>query len=321
MPRPIALTAFAFLAACAGAPATSNDDLKKQLHAQQATGMPREEFGRVLLQMDQSLEKYVIALSNRGVPRADEELQRLDRLLRQLVNGWQDPRKPTRDSTADNTPALMAAAADSSNKINQGIALAALGFAESSEAMPVILQGAQLDDPQLVDRAILGLAIRKDARTPPGVVIAVLENPRHPEDGRLQAAWALLTLQENSERPDAIIATWHKILDHPNDWHPLIVATAVRGIGLVRKPEDGELVARFLTHPTAAVRMAAAIALGRMNAQAQWQQLLEMLGPGETVANVRLTARKALQALAGGVDRGYDVKLWRQEFERGAKRQ
>ena len=73
----------------------------------------------------------------------------------------------------------------------------------------------------------------------------------------------------------------------------------------------------LLNHPTPKVRFNTAIALGRMNAQEHHAQLIEMLGPGESQPNVRLAARKALQALAGGVDRGYDTELWRREFERG----
>jgi hypothetical protein len=64
------------------------------------------------------------------------------------------------------------------------------------------------------------------------------------------------------------------------------------------------------------VRINAAIALGRMNAQNQYEKLLELLSPAETVPNVRLAARKALQALAGGTDHGYEVELWRREFDR-----
>jgi hypothetical protein len=63
--------------------------------------------------------------------------------------------------------------------------------------------------------------------------------------------------------------------------------------------------------------MAAALALGRMNAQGSWKKLLELLGPQETVQNVRLVARKALAALAGGVDHGYDIDAWRKTFDRG----
>ena len=63
--------------------------------------------------------------------------------------------------------------------------------------------------------------------------------------------------------------------------------------------------------------MAAARALGRMNAQEHWRDLLALLKPAESVQNVRLHARKALAALAGNKDYGYDLAAWRKVFDRG----
>jgi HEAT repeat protein len=274
----------------------------------QAADAARRDFANVLLQIDQSLESYVGLLNSRGVPRADQDAERVEKLLRELVSG-----KPP----GSNTERLMALAADSTDRNRQAVALAALGFADRADAMPVILQGAQLGDPLLVDRAVLGLALRRDPNTPPGVVAAVLQNEKHPEQGRVQAAWALYTLQENNYKADEIAETWRRILGSETRQHPLIVATAVRGLGLARSPADGPLVAKYLNDPVPKVRVNAAVALGRMNAQDQIEALLKLLGPTETVPNVRLAARKALQALAGGVDRGYEVEVWRREFDRG----
>ena len=53
--------------------------------------------------------------------------------------------------------------------------------------------------------------------------------------------------------------------------------------------------------------------------QTDVEALIARLGPVETNANVRLAVRKALQALAGGIDRGYDVKEWRRVFETGSQ--
>ena len=73
----------------------------------------------------------------------------------------------------------------------------------------------------------------------------------------------------------------------------------------------------MLKHPTPRLRMAAAVALGRMNAQEHWQPLLELLKPQEPNPNVRLSARKALARLAGDKDYTYDIGAWRKVFERG----
>lgn len=300
------------LCACAGSPKPTEPgqfdpgfeaEEKKKLDADAA----RQDFQNVLLQLDQALDSYVRAVSNAGVARYDTEREQLDRLLRQLVSG-----KPP----GSNAQKLIALASDGTDPYRQGIALAALGFCDRSDTMQVILQGAQLGDQNLVDRAVLGLAILRDPRTPPGVIAKVVEDTAHNEAGRIGAAWALVHLQENSLRADEIVPVWVRLLEGNRDQHPLLLANALRGIGFSRDGTHAKLVASFTTHPTPRVRMNAAVALGRMNAQEHFEALLAMLSPGETVPNVRLAARKSLQQLAGNVDRGYDVALWRREFER-----
>lgn len=311
--RPLLLSLMSvWLGACASAdPAEVRRDndpkIVQQEKAKLAADALRQDFQAVLLQLDQAMDSYVRALSNTGVSRFDDERERLHRLLRQLVSG-----KPP----GTNTQKLIALASDGTDPFFQGIALAALGFADTSEAMPVILQGAQLQNPALVDRAVLGLALLRDPRTPPGVIAAIVEDRKHPEQGRINAAWALVTIQENSVHADQILPVWLRLLEN-TDEHPLVIANALRGIGFTRDAKYGELIARFLTHPTPRVRFNAAVALGRVNAQDQHEKLFALLQPAETGANVRLAARKALQALAGGIDRGYDVELWRLEFQRG----
>ena len=55
----------------------------------------------------------------------------------------------------------------------------------------------------------------------------------------------------------------------------------------------------------------------RKNGAANSANFASRVRPSEAVPNVRLHARKALQALAGHVDYGYDVGAWRKAFERG----
>ncbi|MEQ1633583.1 MAG: HEAT repeat domain-containing protein [Planctomycetota bacterium] len=308
------LSLLLFLSACASAEPDApkgefDPKIEEKAVARQEAVEAGKEFDKVLLQLDQALDIYVRAVSNAGIARYDTERDQLDRLLRQLVSGQPE---------GSNTHKLVALASDGSEPYFQGIALAALGFADRSDAMSVILQGAQLTDENLVDRAILGLAILRDPRTPPGVIARVVEDQKHNERGRIGAAWALVHLQENSLRSDEIVPVWLRVLEGDKDQHPLLLANALRGLGLTRDAKYAEDAAKFIGHPTPRVRMNAAVAIGRMNAQGQFEALLTLLGPGETVPNVRLAARKALQQLAGNVDRGYDVALWRREFERGS---
>ena len=306
------LSTLAWLGACAG---TGNSEIRRIYdpelesveNAKLAASRLQNDFTLALMQIDQSMESYVHALNHRGIASQDSKVKQLDRLMREKVSGRPE---------GSNVKRLIALASDSTDKIRQGIALAALGFASNSEVMPVILQGAQLEDPFLVDRAVLGLAILKDPRTPPGVVAAIVENKNYHDEGRIQAAWALYVLQGHCLRTDEIPPIWARILTDSDDVHPGIIGTAVRGLGASRDASYAPLVMRFLSHPTPRVRFNATIALGRMNAQQAYEALIGRLDPAETVQNVRLGARKALQALSGGIDRGYDAKQWRREFER-----
>ena len=286
----------------------------------------RRDFNAVLVRLDQGMDSYVKALANRGENRADKQAERLEKLLREEVLDTgstsyaigEDGLQVSNESAGNNFARLVALAKDSSLPGQQAIALAALGFSARPDVMPTILQGAMLSDPFRVDRAVLGLAILRAPETPPGVLGKIVEDLEHPEPGRVQAAWALYRLQETSLKQADIIALWRRYLTELQDRLPAgVLVTALRGIGLHGDTADGELVASYLRHAIPRMRMAAALALGRMNAQEQWQELLALLEPTETVQNVRLHARKALAALAGNRDYGYDVAAWRKVFDRG----
>jgi HEAT repeat protein len=324
MIRPLSLLTIVF-AACASSvediqrePAPSEEQREQALRAAEEK---RREFQGVLVRLDQAIDSYVRVLSSQGEARADQQAARLEKSIRDMVLdvGVVELGKdaPT-VKQGENFARLQAAAIDGSNPHHQGIALAALGFSEQHDLMPVILQGAQLSDPFVVDHAVLGLAILRSPKTPPGVLTAIMRRDTHPEDGRVQAAWALYRIQSASENPQEILGIWRELLTSERASLPAgVVVSAVRGLGLAREPADADLVASFLSHPTPRVRMAAAVALARMNAQDHAKALIELLGPKENVQNVRLHARKALADLAGGKDYGYDVAAWRKVFDRG----
>ena len=58
---------------------------------------------------------------------------------------------------------------NSGSSMDEGSDRFGAGFAGRNEVMQTILQGAQLANPELVDRAVFGLAILKAPQTPPGV--------------------------------------------------------------------------------------------------------------------------------------------------------
>jgi HEAT repeat protein len=307
----LAILPLLLLAACSGAPDAKDQtkgefdpSVEKDFQQVEANAKRDRELPRILLQIDKALSGYAAALDQKGASTADRRAESLDRLLARLVR--------------ENQSELLATATDSSVVANQGIALSALGFAEGKEVMPVLLGGAQSTDPFLVDRAIFGLAILMDPATPVGVIIKVVDDPKHRLEGRASAAWALYRLQAVTFEKEKLVAFWKQLAARPRtEVEPSILLQAIRGLGLTREPTDAALVANHLDHPTPKVREACAVALGRMNAQDQVSKLIDMLTPVETNPNVRLAARKALQALSGGADRGYEVDEWRKIFERG----
>jgi hypothetical protein len=309
--RPIALFS-CLLAACAGTsnlppkgapdPAVTKAE-KDRLHTITKDAAKKNEIPQVRMDLDQLINSYTIGVGQRGVD--DGKVKNIADSIRKLV--------------ARNYDTLTADAADSSEPGNQAIALAALGFSSKSEAMPVILQGAQTDKERLVSSAVFGLAILQDGRTPPGVVIAVVENDKFKSETRIGAAWCLYRLQLAMPNNAEIVAYWVQVLNRPMvETNAVIVMNAIRGLGLTRSTEHAALVAKYATHPTPHVRTAVTVALARMQAQDQVEALLALISPAETNAEVRLGANKALVALAGGEDRGYDVAAWRSVFQRKA---
>lgn len=314
-------------AACAGSPDPA--DIKKEpvpeaeQRAQelQQAEQRRREFQMVLIKLDQAMESHAQSLSNRGATRADQSTERTEKFLRETVLDI-GPAVVTKGQAApppgENFRRLQAAAADGSDPSAQRIAVAALGFSGAHDLMPLILQGAQSDDPMLVDRAVFGLAMLRAPATPPGVLMAIVENPKNSEASRSQAAWALFRLQEVSDHRDDIVAFWLKVLGAPHAMPGVVVVQAVRGVGLQRDVAHADLIAPFLHHATPMVRMVAADAVARMNAQSLAPELITLIGPEEQMPNVRLHARKALQELAGlSTDHGYDAAAWRKVFDRG----
>ncbi len=316
------LSSLLVLSACSSSPTIRTEaapDLTEHEREMRALDKERRDFDVTLLKLDQAIDSYVQAVANRGEVRADNLATRLEKSIHDMVvdEGPVEIGKPERPP-GENYRRLLATATDGTDARNQGIALAALGFSGHSEVMPTILQGAQLDDPYLVDHAVLGLAVLRSPKTPPGVLGAVILRRKHPEDGRCLAAWTLYRIQEASESAAEIKAIWVRCLtEERENVPPGVLVTAVRGLGLARDPQHSALVADYLKNPTPRVRMAAAIALARMNAQDHAADLIDLLGPQEAVQNVRLCARKALADLAGGSDYGYDVTAWRKIFDRG----
>ena len=301
-------------------------DLVKRQESLKEQDQKQKDFQMILIRLDQAMENYVLALANRGDQRADDQAKKLFNHIRKEVLD-EDPRaKAAPGATVRGKgfvfAQLQALALDGTYPERQAIALAALGFSGRTDVMNDILQGARLEDPYVVDKAVLGLAILRSRDTPPNVLAAIIENPKHPEVGRVQAAWALYRVQTSCLDQSEIAKIWSRYLGPMRETLPPgIIVQAIRGLGLTTQAKYADLVLPMLKDPTPRIRMSAALALGRMNAQEHWKELLALLKPQESVQNVRLSARKALARLAGNEDYGYDVSAWQKVFERNSQQQ
>jgi HEAT repeat protein len=296
-----------WVAACASDPSLQPDpDIEKAALERRSAIEQLEEkqndFQAVLLNLDKTMDKYVESVVQGGLEQADHRSQSIEKFLRETVQEHFDQLVLTADAF--------------DQPDNRAIAVAALGFSRRPEVLDTLLTAARDPNPVIVNNAIFGLGILRDERTPPLVVAAVVEDTVLPTKVRIGAAWTLFRVQEVIHNPDVVHPVWLRLLGAPegtvDSW---ILVQALRGLSRSRDPQHAKVVEPLTKHPTALVRTAAVTCLGYLGNRDSHVVLLERISPAETNPNVRLAARKALQALAGNVDRGYDVKQWRRVFE------
>ncbi|MCK5943284.1 MAG: hypothetical protein KAI24_14990, partial [Planctomycetes bacterium] len=220
MIRPLALLPLLVLpfASCSSGPSLRTEAdpaLADKEKDRTAKDKSRRRFEQVLIKLDQAMDSYATALANRGDPRADKQAEQIAKFVQDLV--LDNKAIPAGADANDyeigaNLRLLRALAADTTEPRQQGIALAALGFSGRTDLANLIAQGAMSDDPEIVDKAVFGLAILRAPNTPIGPLAAVVENERHPVDGRVQAAWAMYQVQTASTTPDEIVPYWRRFL-------------------------------------------------------------------------------------------------------------
>ena len=306
---PLVLLA-ALLAACAGAPSSTTPTAEELTEAERAEFAAKRDAAasaaktsqeRVLILLDQTLDKYVQTRMRQGSPTHDNLATSLEKYLKTLVT--------------ENYDVLLRTASDPTYPDNRAIAVGSLGFSHREDALDPLLNALRAETPIVVRNATLSLGVLASPHTPLAALAEVMENDLQDRLARVGASWALMQIQPALFEPEKILPIWVRILGRQiGEVDPEIVVHAVRSVGTFRKPELAPQLEKFVSHPDALVRAAAAVALGRSNHRPSYNALLALIGPAETNANVRLHARKALEALAGGVTRGYDVAEWRKVF-------
>lgn len=323
------------LSSCAGGPDPAppakpdpriEEEAVRRKRAEEAFRRRQHDLANVLLTLDKMLDKYAEAVMGSNYWRNEQRAASIRRAIATLVE--------------ENFDQIARAADDERYPANRAIAVAALGFTSSIEeivpperkgdpalkqrlqtrieaALQSMLNALEAQDQTIVRNALFGLAELHEPRTPVERIARFVEDDSVPLKTRIGASYALIRLQPVSLEPERILRVWLRILEQPSGQvDPAIAVHAVRGVGFSRDRRYSDVVEPYTEHPTPLVRCAAAVALGRLGDQDAYTRLLDLISPAETNPNVRLFARKALQALAGGLDRGYDVRQWRQVFER-----
>ena len=324
MIRYTSLFALGALAACSGGPAPNAKDpaieqasRRKQL-AREETLARQNSLPQVMLDLDRALDEYFKTVLKGSDDRAIGRKLTLKKII------W--------EKTQENFAALVAKANNPEDSGHRGIALVALGFAGSPEvvvnetkqsyverALDPLVTALSDEDEWIVNQTLHGLGLLSARYTPVGNIGDILEDDESTLSLKRAASWSLMVMQENlppAERRE-ILPIWLRVLSKPiGDVEPEVAVQSLHALGQFRRAQDASVAEPYCDHPTPLVRARAAIALGMMKNQDSHKKLIELIKPSETNSNVRLASRKALAALAGGTDKGYDVVEWVKLFQR-----
>ncbi len=199
---------------------------------------------------------------------------------------------------------------------DRSISMAALGFVNDKRVLPLLVAGIQDKDPQVKISAAFALGVQGNPLTPIQELGKTLLDPEADTILKRNVSWALMRIQENGAPQAPFRKLWIKYLKgDPISKDLVVLVHAIRGTGLLREPDAFPPLKPYLHHPRPLIRQATAIAMGRSGDREAAKLLIDLLGGRESNPNVRLAARKALKALAGGaVDREYDLAAWKKEF-------
>ncbi len=303
----VALSAFwLFLASCGSTPKAERDpQIEQRFLAEQKR---REEFlaksndiPRKLILLDQAMFEFASNFAHKENPKAQRKAEGLLNFLRtqtlKIENG------------------LIREQRDGSPR-DRSISTAALGFVNDKRVLPLLVAGLQDKDPQVKISAAFAMGVQGNPLSPVQELGKILLDPEADTTLKRNTSWALMRIQENGAPQAPFRKLWQKYLKgDPLSKDLVVLVHSIRGTGLLRSPDTLPALAPYLSYPKPLIRQATAIAMGRSGNRDAAKLLIDLLGGRENNPNVRLAARKALKALAGGaVDREYDLKAWKKEF-------
>ena len=295
-----------FLASCGSTPKAQRDpEIEQRFLAEQKR---REEFlakskdtPSKLILFDQAMFEFASNFAHKENPKAQRKAEGLLGFLRlQTLKMENELIREQRDGSPR----------------DRSISTAALGFVDDKRVLPLLIAGLQDKDPQVKISAAFAMGVQGNPLSPVQELGKILLDPDAPTILQRNASWALMRIQESGAPQAPFRKLWQKYLKgDPISKDLVVLVHSIRGIGLLRSPDALPTLVPYLQHPKPLIRQATAIAIGRSGNRDGAGLLIDLLGGRENNPNVRLAARKALKALAGGaVDREYDLAAWKKEF-------
>lgn len=256
-----------------------------------------------------NIDDYKRSYAQRENDKAARRAKALERVISRIANQIM--------------PHLLELLQDKSAR-NRMIAAAALGFTDQENlARDAITYALEDDDLGVRINACFGLGKLGAVLTPMDQLNKFVSDPSQPLVLRQSASWALYELQENGAPRANFEALWPMLLEgDPLRKDEKILLHALRGLGLLRSPDNLDSIIPYLKHPKPFIVTAALIAAARCQNRRAAKYIVGHLGSHQFNANIRLHARKALQALARrkdvdhdyNVDHDYKLNAWLREF-------
>ncbi|MGC1305966.1 MAG: HEAT repeat domain-containing protein [Phormidesmis sp.] len=220
-----------------------------------------------------------------------------ERLIVQLVEGFNDPRGLTRLGFAEAlgkigkpaTPALIDGLANHENEVVRRAAAKTMTLIADPVTIPTLVHSLLHDDDTVVRGSVVGaLAVMGEAAAP--VLIEIIAAPEYPDSSKGLATWGLSFVgaagaahlyeavdAEQKEVRSAVVGALTSVVQEEDD------------------PRAMDAILRALGDSDAMVRSEAAAALGKLHEAAVVPQLVVLLSDSES--DVRKTAAMALMKI------------------------
>lgn len=252
-------------------------------------------IGKLMVDIDASMRAWTKLVLSANTAEEKRQARMLELDLRRRV----------RPRTAELIHEL-----ESGPPTNRTTAAAALGFTQSPEAQSPLLAALSDKDPDVVNNALIGLAILQLGDTPLGPIIELFETSPDPQV-RSNAAYALRSLMEAGAPSEQVRESARRALE---DSEPFVRMQAALILAMMVDGESTEKIGELTGDSAALVRRAACEALARIglddpHSKGQAARALAralQAAPEEQ----RAVPHRALVNLTGGQDFGDDPKEW-----------